>query len=271
MYIVHIDVAIPTARPATKRPRTTCSIALALAMSAAETMNPTSQHPSANLRPNGSFNPGVAAHPNIAPSGSAATTAPFIVVVSVPSTVPDSMYTNAPAMAPHAHPTLSIAKHTLSVATYSARAPAAGVGGSLKSRAVNDEDARSALEGRRVVGDDECVDAHRASQSCAYRARRDSSRWVRAFKPTPPLRDGATFDDVACARERRREGAGARHARDVTFIITIRDDDAGSGGTSDRTRSRVRPARVFAELKRHSGFALASRGDATTRRGERRR
>jgi hypothetical protein len=37
------------------------------------------------------------------------------------------MYTSAPAMAPHAHPTLNIAKHTVSVHRYNARAPSSAL------------------------------------------------------------------------------------------------------------------------------------------------
>jgi hypothetical protein len=231
MYIVHMDVAMPTESPATNRPKTTCSIAHAVAMSAAETMNPTSQHASANRRPSGSFNPGVAAHPNVAPNGSAATTAPLAVVVNVPRTVPASMYTNAPAIAPHAHPTLSIARHTDSVATYCARSPSAGVASANNSE-TNDDVVVARRETR--VARDDVDDDEEDDDIFVHRARASQSSRVVLILVLVKI----------SARPLRRRGGDADAVATVVRARNASRDDAVAtrgGGANEN-------ARMFARL-----------------------
>mmetsp|Transcript_2148 Transcript_2148/g.8026 ORF Transcript_2148/g.8026 Transcript_2148/m.8026 type:complete len:288 (+) Transcript_2148:2149-3012(+) len=242
MYIVHIDVAKPTARPAIKRPMVTCPIVLAVAMSNADTTNPASTIVSAKRRPNDSFKPGVATHPNIAPSGSAATTAPFADVVSVPNTVPDSMYTSAPAMAPHAIPTDNIARQIENVIAYR-RCAASSREASKNTLEVNDDDGCRGAAPASALDDDTTTTPRPARVVTAPRTpvvfKHASSflfPWPRRFEysTTLPTTTGGDDDDDG---RRRRAGTPTDADADGCAVHAI---DIAIARRSSSPRSRAR-------------------------------
>ena len=126
MYTVHRLVLNPTARPAHSRPHVSCVGVTAVNIKPAPRRNNALPTKMDDRRPVLSANGPATSAPSSAPSGVAAMTRDLTPAVKAPSAVlADSRWSKAPAMAPVAHPKLTMLRHTANVSLRRARSPSA--------------------------------------------------------------------------------------------------------------------------------------------------